>query len=82
MADSIRFKVHSWLADHVKGVQYPRQEYMPNRPRAPFFKYPMPWWQRLAIFQLSLVALLVSSAMLAVGLLVAYVVIVAIIKTW
>ncbi len=83
---SLRFRLHEWLADHVKWVQYPRQQYIPTaqvpaRPRRPFFKYQMEWWQRLTLFYAGLLAIIFGLAFLAVGGAIFYMVLVAIFTT-
>ncbi len=77
MALQLKFRLHEWLADHVRWVQYPRQQYISAkqaapRPKRPFWRYQMPWWQRLSLFYFSLLALIVSSALLVVGLVFGY----------
>ena len=42
-------RIHEWLADHVKGVQYPNVYRVSPEPQgAPLFKYQMPWYVRFA----------------------------------
>lgn len=38
-------RAHEWLADHVSWVQYP--DVRAERGRSLFWKYEMPWYQRM-----------------------------------
>ncbi len=69
---SLKFRLHDWLADHVRRVQYPRQRYIPARPQRPFWRYQMPLLLRINLALASLAALLGSLVLLAVGLLFCY----------
>ena len=40
-------RAHEWLAAHVSWVQYPNVRAMPRR--SLFWKYEMPWYQRMAL---------------------------------
>ncbi len=69
---NLTFHIQEWLADHVRWVQYPRQRFTPARPKRPFWRYQMPWWQRLSLFYFSLWTLIGSSILLAIGLIFGY----------
>ncbi|WP_150102988.1 hypothetical protein [Sideroxydans lithotrophicus] len=70
---SFSFRLRDWLADRVRGIQYPRQQYMPQSTQRPFFRYQMPLWQRIAALQLGLFTTLAGLLLSAAGLFVAYV---------
>ena len=81
MAQPLKIRLQEWLADHVRSVQYPRQRYIPARPKRPFWQYQMPWWQRVSLFYFSLITLIVSSVLLMIGLIFGYFLLRAIITT-
>lgn len=78
---SIQFRLHEWLANHVKGIQYPRQQYLPDRSARPFFRYPMPWRQRIYLLQFGVIISLTGLVMSSLGLFFAHIVVRAIIAT-
>jgi hypothetical protein len=58
------YKLHSWIAGNVRGVQYPKQEYIPRNPQAEYglhWKNKMAWHDRLflALFSTFGIVLLV-----------------------
>lgn len=61
-------RVHTWLADRLSWVQYPRVS--PFQRRYPFFKTAMPWPTRVGLVLFGLVVLAVCAvAMFFLGLL-------------
>lgn len=72
----ITYRIHEWLADRFKWVQYPRLQPLAQRRRPIFmFETQMPILQRLLLIQWGVLMLLFSLAALAFGLFVAYVLI-------
>lgn len=57
-------RAHEWLADHVKGVQYPNAYRGMPKEKHPFFKHKMPWHLRLGLVCL-LVPLIIFLGMIA-----------------
>jgi hypothetical protein len=53
MSRSFGYRVHEWLADHCKFVQYPGVRVQ----RRPFFRYPMPWHIRALLVLIGAVTL-------------------------
>lgn len=47
MSLSTVHRAQEWLADRVSWVQYPNVR--AERPRSLFWKYEMPWYQRMAL---------------------------------
>lgn len=45
-------RVHEWLADHVSWVQYPNVR--AEHGRSLFWKYEMPWYQRMGLVVMGL----------------------------
>ena len=55
------FRFREWMADHVRGVQYPRMTQEPRYSPQKFqWKNQMPWEKRLFIGAASLLLLMVS----------------------
>ena len=67
-------KIHEWLADHTRWVQYPAPEVIPAKKRPPFWRWnhQMPWELRVSIGSLSIAALIVLIPVLALMLLFAW----------
>lgn len=68
------YKFHSWLADGLRGVQYPKQEFIPRYTQPEYglrWNKKMPWWDRvfLTLFStfaiVGLVPLLIAIILLA-----------------
>jgi len=78
--DTLWIRIQGRLADRFQGIQYPAPDYHPTR-RAPFFKYQMPIWKRMSLFFFSILMILLGVTSLAVGTLIAYVVVRAICAT-
>lgn len=61
-------RVHEWLADHVSWVQYP--DVRAGNRRSLFWKYEMPWYQRMGLVVMGLGLIGVSAvALFFLGLL-------------
>lgn len=69
--------LRTWLADHYRGAQYPKQEYLRRGETGtrPFWKHQMPWPQRLLILTVSITGLIICIPLLIVSGLVLYFVI-------
>ena len=71
MKPPLSYRLQEWAADHFTGVQYPQLGPV-TPPRRLFFKYQMPWYQRLFVAAVSLVMIGASLVLLAGLLFLAY----------
>ena len=57
---------HEWLADNVKGVQYPNVYRGVPKEKPPFFKHKMPWYVRLSLVGVLVPVIILLFALAAV----------------
>jgi hypothetical protein len=64
------FRFREWLASRYRWAQYPRQRFIPQQARPPFFKHAIPWEARVLLSLLGGLAVLTGiMVLLAVVLL-------------
>jgi hypothetical protein len=55
---SFKFRIHEWLAEHVKWIQYPGVQAVSS---SPFFKNQMHWSTRMMLVLLGCIVLIVCA---------------------
>lgn len=69
MARSFRLRLHEWLADHVRFIQYPGVQ---DESRRLYWKYPMPKEQRVFIGMVSSIAIVLLLSAIGAMLVIAW----------